>query len=186
MNANRRILVIGSPGSGKSTFSRELSEIRCIPIYHLDKIFWKNGWNPIPEEEFKDKLIKILQTNEWIMDGNYSQNLAMRMKYAQTVIFLDIPWILCTLRVIKRNIHNRHNTRKDITEGCEEKFDHDFYELLKFIRHFPKTDRVKIIKLLEVNAYEKEIIIFSNSKSVKQYLQKIKNEEETSKIVKVA
>jgi adenylate kinase family enzyme len=43
-NIGRRIMVIGSPGSGKSTFSRKLSEITRIPLIHLDKEFWNDGW----------------------------------------------------------------------------------------------------------------------------------------------
>ena len=185
MNHNRRILVIGSSGSGKSTFSRELSRIRGIPLYHLDKIYWRSGWNPIPEEVFNEEMMKILPKEEWILDGNYSQSLANRIQFSETVIFLDFKWPVCAFRVIRRNIKNRWNQRTDITEGCEEKFNHDFYELLKYIRNFPKTDRIKIIKLLEANAYEKEIIIFSNSTSVRQYLQRIANEEAESKIENV-
>ena len=98
----KKILVIGSSGAGKSTFSRRLSEITGIEIIHLDKLYWKPNWTEPSKDEWKKTLEKAVSKKAWIMDGNYSGTLEMRLPACETVIFLDLPRTVCVYRVIKR------------------------------------------------------------------------------------
>lgn len=46
-----KVMVVGSSGSGKSTFSRQLSKILKVPVYHLDMYFWKPNWQMMRYDE---------------------------------------------------------------------------------------------------------------------------------------
>ena len=88
----KRAIVIGCPGAGKSTFARKLKDKTGLPLYYLDRIFHKPDRTTVPREEFDQKLQTILQTDRWIIDGNYqrtclgsSRNLIRR--------FVSISWI---------------------------------------------------------------------------------------------
>ena len=71
MDDYQRILVIGSPGAGKSTFAKELSKIIGIPVYHLDKVYWLPNFEKPNEDDFINKVDEIITKDEWIIDGNY-------------------------------------------------------------------------------------------------------------------
>lgn len=68
----KRAIVIGSPGAGKSTFARKLRDKTGLQLYYLDRIFHKPDRATVTREEFDQKLQTILQTECWIIDGNYS------------------------------------------------------------------------------------------------------------------
>ncbi|WP_306795338.1 AAA family ATPase [Cohnella sp. GbtcB17] len=99
-----RILIIGSAGSGKSTLSQRISEELKLPVIHLDKYYWKPNWVPTPNEEWDNFVIEATNQEQWIMDGNYTRTLDLRLKRADTVIFLDLSRWLCLYRIIKRRI----------------------------------------------------------------------------------
>lgn len=120
----KKIIVIGSPGSGKSTLARKLSKKLDIPCIYLDRLFWKPNWGKTPKKEFDKLLQNELEKESWIIDGNYNRTLPMRLKYADTVIWLDYPRIICVWRVWWR--HGKK--RVDMTDGCEEKRDKEFFE----------------------------------------------------------
>ena len=71
----KRAIVIGSQGAGKSTFARKLKEKTGLPLYYLDRIFHKSDRTTLTREEFDRKLQTILQTDCWIIDGNYQRTL---------------------------------------------------------------------------------------------------------------
>lgn len=163
----KKILVIGSPGSGKSTLSRKLSETFNLPCIYLDRLFWKPNWVETPKEEFDVLLQNELNKDCWIIDGNYSRTLPLRLKYADTVIWLNYPRIVCVWRVFWR--HGK--TRPDMTEECIEKRDKEFFEFLKYIWDFPKNNKKEIQELLsKTNA---KIIIIHNNKELKDFINKI-------------
>lgn len=165
----KRIMVIGSPGSGKSTLSKKLAKSFHLPLVHLDKLFWNEGWIESSKEEFDHRLRQILMQNDWIIDGNYSRTLSMRLERADTVIFLDYSKYICTCRVIKRVLKAYGTTRSDMGNGCPERFDLEF---LKYVWNFRKNNRNKILGLLS-GMKEKEIIVLHNKKELKHFLSEI-------------
>ena len=91
----KKIIVIGCPGSGKSTFSKSLHKITKIPLYHLDMLFWNEDKTTVEKSVFLDRLLKIIENSEWIIDGNYGSTMELRMQKCDTVIFLDYPLDVC-------------------------------------------------------------------------------------------
>src|ERR1051325_3370360 len=110
----QKILVIGSGGAGKSTFARRLGERLKLDVIHLDRLYWKPGWIETPKDEWRRLIQELLNREAWIMDGNYSGTLEMRMAACDTVIFLDIARSVCLWRVMKRSISYRKECRPDM------------------------------------------------------------------------
>ena len=105
----KKIIIIGCPGSGKSTFARKLSDITNIPLYHLDMIWHKPDKTTLTKEEFDEQLRDLLQKSEWIIDGNYQRTLEVRIKECDTIFLLDIPLQSCLERVRARIGNNRND-----------------------------------------------------------------------------
>lgn len=91
----KRVIVIGCPGSGKSTFSRELSEKTGLPLFHLDMMYWNDDRTRVDRDVFYAKLQDVLATDEWIIDGDYISTMELRMKRADTIISLDYSLEIC-------------------------------------------------------------------------------------------
>ena len=80
----KRVLVIGSPGAGKSTFARRLRERTGLPLYYLDQIWHCSDGSHLSEKEFDDRLDELLKQERWIIDGNYSRTLVRRLAACDT------------------------------------------------------------------------------------------------------
>jgi adenylate kinase family enzyme len=113
----RRVLVIGMAGSGKSTFSRELSAKTGLPVIHLDVHYWKPGWVKPSDHEWRDKQRSLLAGDGWIVDGNDHQTLDLRLERAESVVFLDTPWWICAGRAFARGIRKPVG---EMPEGCDD------------------------------------------------------------------
>jgi adenylate kinase family enzyme len=170
-----RILVIGSAGSGKSTFSQELSKAMNLPVIHLDRYYWKPNWVPTPNEEWDHFVEEAANQEQWIMDGNYSRTLAIRLKRADTIIFLDMPRTLCIYRIIKRRIKYHGKTRPDLNEECPEKLDWSF---IMWVWNYKKRSRTKTMNTLDGVKDQKQIIILTTRKQVNDFLNRIKSNEQ--------
>lgn len=136
----KRIIVIGCPGSGKSTFSRTLRDITGIPLYHLDRIFWKKDRSTISKHEFDRKLSEIMNRESWIIDGNYSRTIEMRLEKCDTVFFLDYPVDICL-----QGVRSRIGQKRSDIPWVETDTDAEF---LEFVENFSKTERPKILERL--------------------------------------
>lgn len=158
----KKVIVIGCPGSGKSTFSRKLKQVTNIPLYHLDMIWHKEDKTNISKEEFDNRLNEIMETDKWIIDGNYARTLEPRLKKCDTVFFLDLPVSECIA-----GIEARIGKKDDDMPWVETEFDPEFKQ---FILDFPKEKLTLIYELL--NKYKnKNIIIFKSREEVEKYFQ---------------
>lgn len=157
-----KIIVIGCPGSGKSTFSKKLSEKTAIPLYHLDMMYWNEDKTTVNKNIFLERLGAVIQKDEWIIDGNYISTMEQRMLACDTVIFLDYPLEICLDGVKSR----QGKVRSDIP-WIETEEDLEFIE---FIKNFAKEQRPIIINLLEKYS-DKHIIIFNSREEASEYIK---------------
>ncbi len=66
----KRVAVIGSGGSGKSTLARELARRTGLPLTNLDHLFWRPGWEAMPDDEWQATHAELIAAERWIIDGN--------------------------------------------------------------------------------------------------------------------
>lgn len=154
-----RIIIVGSPGSGKSYLAKKIAENTGYPLIHLDNEFWNPGWIETPRDEWIEKQSKIISDEKWIIDGNYNDTLELRFNACDAVVFLDINRIACILNAIKR--HGKKRT--DLPDYCLEKFDKDFLDFIIFIWKFPSTKKQKILALHR--KYDKKPFIVIKSRN---------------------
>ena len=102
VSIGHRVVVTGMAGSGKSTFALALGARTGLPVIHLDLHFWKAGWVEPSEDEWRTTQQRVLAGDAWIADGNYSATLALRLEVADTLVVLDMPWVLCAGRALLR------------------------------------------------------------------------------------
>ncbi len=166
----KKILVIGSGGAGKSTFARRLSQILDIEVIHLDALYWNPGWVEPPKPEWRERVEELLRRDSWIMDGNYSGTLDLRLAACDTVIFLDIARAVCLWRVLKRWMLYRNRSRPDMAEGCREKFNLKFAQ---WIWSYPRKTKPKVIEMIE-QARGKKVVWLRSRAEVERFLNEAK------------
>lgn len=165
-----RVLVIGSSGAGKSTFSRRLADITGLPLIHLDRFFWKPGWVETDKAEWSNTVARALEGERWIIDGNYGGTMEMRLAACDTAIFLDLPRTICTYRVVKRLLVYRRGTRPDMADGCDEHLDLKF---IKFVWTYPKRSRPSVIGRLDRIRDSKTVISLRSLREVESFLSQL-------------
>lgn len=111
-----RINVVGTSGSGKSTFARELAELLNLPFYEMDQLFWKSDWHESSDNELFRKVHEVTSRSRWVLDGNYTRTIPVKWKQVQLVIWLDPFFLRTVLRVTKRTIY-RSFTQEEICPG---------------------------------------------------------------------
>lgn len=150
-------MVIGSPGAGKSTFSRRLGEMLDMEVIHLDKEHWRPGWMEPTDDEWERIVKGLVARDRWIIDGNYGgSTMDLRLERADTVVFLDFPRVVCLWRVMKRRWMYRGRTRPDMAPGCPEKLD---WGLIRFIWGYRKKSRPSVLQKLERHSGKKVYIL---------------------------
>jgi adenylate kinase family enzyme len=163
----KRVLVIGSGGAGKSTFARRLGQRLGLPVIHLDRIYWRPGWVETPKDEWKRTVEELCAGDAWVMDGNYSGTLEIRLAACDTVILLDLPRTLCLWRVFKRALIYRGTSRPDVAEGCHENLNMEFF---LWVWNYPKRSRPKVLSRLAVQSDSKQIYTLRSSAEVEKFL----------------
>ncbi|MCQ2565237.1 MAG: adenylate kinase [Clostridia bacterium] len=159
----KKVIVIGCPGSGKSTFSRALHDITGIPLFHLDMLYWNSDKTNVDKEVFLRRLTEVIGKERWIIDGNYSSTMEIRMQNCDTVFFLDYPAELCLAGIKER----KGKARADMP--WIEPEDEDDPEFIEFIRNFNTQSRPCVLDLLSKYS-DKEIHIFQNRSSADAFL----------------
>ncbi len=157
-----KVIVIGCPGSGKSTFSRALHELTGLPLYHLDLLNWNSDKTTVDKKVFIEKLKNVIAQDSWIIDGNYGSTIELRLKECDTVFFLDYPVDVCIDGVKSRQGKTRSDMPWTETEDDEE--------FLEFIKNYNSQSRPIVLNLLEQYS-KKEIVVFKSREEADKYLK---------------
>ena len=151
----KRVIIIGCPGSGKSTFARELHAHTNLPLYYLDMLYWNADRTTVPKEEFRRRLGEVLEKDSWIIDGNYNATMEMRMAACDTVIFLDYPTEVCI-----SGIRERVGKKREDIPWVETEIDAEF---LAFAEKYNTESRPRILELLQHYADRQTVILESRA-----------------------
>ena len=162
-----KVIIVGCPGAGKTTFAVALGAKLHIPVHHLDAHFWLKNWTPRPQEEFRHIQTELMQQDRWILDGNFKKSVPHRIAMADTIILFDFPKIVNLWRSFKRYLKHRGSMRPDMGSGNKEALR---WKFIKYILLYPrKKFENDVISL----AKGKTVIIFRNSKEVADFLANI-------------
>ena len=148
-----KIIVLGCPGSGKSTFARQLQTKTGLPVVHLDNVWWRADGSHISRDEFDRTLAELLAGEKWIMDGDYSRTVEARLKASDTAIFLDYPEDVCMAGIAARVGEERPDM--PWTENTLDP------ELVAMVQNYAKDNRPTVYALLDKYP-EKQAIIFTD------------------------
>ncbi len=95
-----------------------------------------------PPEEWLKAVATLSEQPSWIMDGNYSGSLHLRLPRADTAIFLDYPRHRCLGRIFRRTFKDYGHVREGMPKGCPERLDLEF---LRYIWNFDKRSTPRIL-----------------------------------------
>ena len=162
--AMKRVMVIGCPGSGKSTFARALHRRTGLPLFHLDRMNWNLNGTAVDKPVFRARLMDAVRQDAWIIDGNYGSTMEVRLQACDAVFFLDYPVDLCLRGVMER----RGKPRPDMP-WVEVEADP---ELMKFIQDYPVRSRPGVMELLDRYS-QRDIRIFQSRAEADEFLKQL-------------
>jgi adenylate kinase family enzyme len=167
----QRVLVMGSSGSGKSTFAMRLSEITGIPYVSLDALFWKPGWVKSDKAEFQERVTEAARQTRWIMDGNFHSHLVeVRRDVSDTVIWFDLPRRTCMLGILKRVARSHGQVRPEMGEGCPEQIDFEFF---RYVWSYRRQQRPKLLEYFQGLRADQALVCFTDRSQANDYLKQV-------------
>jgi len=121
VECGRRIAVVGTTGSGKTTMARRIAQRLAINHVELDALHWGPNWTPAPLELFRARTKQALNGDAWVVDGNYSKVRDIVWGRADTIVWLDYPLLVILGRLVWRTLR-RVFTREELWQGNRERF----------------------------------------------------------------
>ena len=167
----KKVILIGSPGSGKSYLTSHLKNKIDLPIYHLDQLYWYGSWNHITREELIAKQDEIMKNDKWLIDGHFQNTLENRVKNSDTIIHFNMPGITC-VNGVKHRIKN-HPIRDDMPSSCIESELDPVFETCML--NFKKEKNKYIYSLMK--KYPSNVLTITSKKMLKfiiEYLDSLK------------
>lgn len=164
-----RINIIGTSGSGKTTFGRELAKVLQIAFIELDAIYWGPDWSEPDDSELFSKLSSALAGENWVLDGNYSRTLNIKWERVEAVIWLDYTFPRTIAQAVKRAL-SRIITREELWPGTGNResllklFSKDSIVLWTIQTYFRRKKKIR--EYLTSDQYQH--IIFHRIRSPKQ------------------
>ena len=162
----KKVIVIGCPGSGKTTFAEKLHKKTGLPLYYLDAIWHKPDRTHITRDEFVDRIGEIFKEESWIIDGNYQRTIERRIMACDTVFLFDLPTEACLDGAISRLGKGRYDM-----PWLDGELDPKFKEE---IEQFSIKNLPDIYALIDKYKDEKTIVIFKSREEADRLLSDIR------------
>lgn len=163
----KRIHIIGSVGSGKTTLAKEISSWLDIPYYELDNIVWirhKSGDIRRTEQEREEYLNSILQSDSWIIEGIHNEDWVSNCFHnADLIFFLDTKFSIRTYRIIKRFLKQKLRIEKANYKPTLA----IFLKMFRWNRYFEEVGKINFFN--NYGAYKDKIKVIKNTKRVKKH-----------------
>jgi len=165
-----RVAIVGCSGGGKSTLARALGARLGLPVIHLDALFWKPGWIESDPDEFRAALDGAVSTERWVSDGNFTRASALRFARADTVIWIELPRMVCLWRALRRALLGFGRSRADLAPGCPERIDLAFYA---YIWNWNRVSRPGVARALEAFAPDAKLVRLNSDRQISEFISSL-------------
>lgn len=187
MEELKKVIVVGSPGSGKSFFSNKLSKVSGVKVYHLDDLFWEKDWKSKSPDDWMKIQEKLVAKDRFIIDGNYSATLEFRIKHAETIIYMDKGLVTCLFGFTKRTVKNLIGRDVDLPRNIKQQknykvTDSGFFSFCRYIVKFHLVQKKEINLILAKYKSSKEIIVLRNQQESFGFLKAVLTHKRKDKI----
>lgn len=166
--SSNRILVLGSSGSGKTTFSTQLGTALGLDVIHLDAEFWQPGWISTPQDVWRHTVARLVERERWIMDGTYESTLHLRIPAADCLILVHQPRLLCLWRIIKRKATIDDHARPDAPAG--QRIDWPF---IRYVWNYPTVTEPLVNARIREFGLDKAVIELDGDRQIEGLLREL-------------
>ena len=157
----RRILVLGSPGSGKTWLSTFLSRHLGLELLRLDDFFWKPGPVRVPTDEWRQMVVQLVQRPTWVMDGTYEASLDLRLPAAEAIVYIRSNRWVCLWRVVTRRLPGR---RRAIDEAAHGHALTSFF--IRYVFRFPGVTQPEVLQGIARHGLGKPLLVLDGRRGV--------------------
>lgn len=172
----QRISVVGTSGSGKTTLAKQISQRLAIPHIELDALHWEANWVEAPDHIFRERVLKALSSDSWVVDGNYSQVRDLVWVKADTIVWLNYSLLVILTRLLWRTFE-RTLTRKELWSGNRETLQKSFFSrdsiLLWAIQTYSRRRKEYPILFIQPEYLHLEIVELRSPKAANDWLGKL-------------
>ncbi|PIB52990.1 AAA family ATPase [Pseudomonas sp. 2995-1] len=168
----QRVMIVGQPGSGKSTLARELGQRTGLPVVHIDTIHWQPGWIERSRDEKTQLCLEVEARDCWIFEGGHSATWENRMARADLLIWIDRSATLRFLRVLRRTLLQRGQSRPDLPENCPELLA-NLPEFFRFMWRTKKTARAKMQQLVATAPSTCRVVYLRSNREARMFIASI-------------
>ena len=181
----KRLVVVGSSCSGKTTFARELAGLLNVPHIELDALSWLEDWVQRPPEELRALVTDAIAGPAWVVDGNYWSLRDLVWPRATTLIWLNYSFPLVWQRALRRTIR-RVITQETLYSNNRESFRQAFMSrdsiLLYMMRRYPLRRREYRKIFDEEGAWKMEKVELKHPREAARYLKAVKRAAKNVKL----
>ncbi len=172
MPVMKRVALIGCGGSGKTFLSKQLADLVKVPVTHLDAVYYDDEWNTLSKEKFAAVQEELVAASTWVIEGNYAGTMAIRLRAADTVIFLDIPPAACLWGIAQRRL--RHGGGQNDATGVYDRISWNF---VRYVWGYRKTMAPRVRALVQEHASDATVHVVTSRRRARVLLDRLKAEQ---------
>jgi len=168
----KRVFIVGSGGSGKTTLGNTIASHIGCDATQLDALFWQDDWIPSPIEDFKQRVVESTSGETWVLDGNYRNTVFDDVfDRADTFIWLNLPKWTILWRCLKRDILKKISREKYFGKNCPPTLSGSIKLLVFVYRTHEERNASLKLKATEARSKNKEVVVLNKPKEVQEFIE---------------